>query len=121
MPTGTVTATAAGSVDNGISVTLAVLTGQAASPIGISASATSTTPSLATGTGVTTGSLVYGALLGLTGTLTPNAATTIKQDTSGNGLEYVELRSTTVMVGGVSATLGGTGITGISISLLEIL
>jgi hypothetical protein len=119
--TFTVTATAAGSVDNGISCQVAVLTGQAGSPIGVSPSATSATPSLATGTGVTTGSLVYGALLGILGTASANAATTVQHDTAGNGLEYIQLRSTLTMVGGVSATLGVTGITGISISLLEIL
>jgi hypothetical protein len=119
--TFTVTATAAGSVDNGISCQVAVLTGQAGSPIGVHPSATSATPSLATGTGVTTGSLVYGALLGILGTASANAATTVQHDTAGNGLEYIQLRSTLAMVGGVSATLGVTGITGISISLLEIL
>lgn len=116
-----VTATQGGSVAVGISLLVKAVTGANASPIGLSPSATSATPSLATGTGVTTGSWVYGALLGLTGTATANGATTVQHDSAGNGLEYIQLRSTATMTGGVSATLGVTGITGIEISLLEIL
>jgi hypothetical protein len=121
MPTGTVTVTQNGSTAAGTDAFLTVITGQNAAPIGISQSAASAVPSLATGAGVTTGSLVFGACLGATGTFTPNAATTTDQDHPGQGLEYLSFRSTAVMVGGVSAALGYTGGTGISICLLEIL
>ena len=122
MPTGTVTVTQGGSTAAGTDMAVYVITGQNASPIGISASATNTTPSLATGTGVTTGSWVYGSNLGLIGTYTANGATTYKQNHGGQGLEYISMRSTATMTGGVSATIGGTaGVNSISICLLEIL
>lgn len=122
MPTGTVTVTQGGSTAAGTDAYLAVVTGQAASPIGINASATNTTPSLATGTGVTTGSWVYGSNLGLIGTYTPNGSTTYKQNRGAQSLEYVSMRSTGTMTGGSSATIGGTaGVNSISIALLEIL
>ena len=124
MATGTVTATQGGSTALGTAMAVYVLTGQNASPIGITASATNTTPSLATGTGVTTGSWVYGANLGLAGTYTVNGATTYKDNRTigATGLEYISMRSTATMTGGVSATIGGTaGVNSISIVLLEIL
>lgn len=124
MPTGTVTVTQGGSPAAGTNAYLVVVTGQNASPIGINASVTSTTPSVATGAGVTTGSWVYGANLGLAGTYTANGATTYKADNTvgATGLEYVSMRSTGTMTGGVSATIGGTAtVNSISICLLEIL
>lgn len=122
MPTGTVTATQGGSTSIGMTLALRVLTGQAASPIGIAQGATNTTPSLATGTGVTTGSVVLFANLGLVGTYTANGATTYTQNTSGGGLEFISGRLTAVSTGGVSATVGGTAtVNSISIVLQEIL
>lgn len=117
----TVTAAQGGSTAIGTELLVKVVTGANASPIGVHPSATSATPSLATGAGVTTGSWVYGALLGTAGTATATAATTILHDSQGNGLEYIVFRSTATMTGGVSVSLGVTGITGISICLLEIL
>lgn len=122
MPTGTVTATQGGSTSIGIAMALRVLTGQNASPIGISTGATNTTPSLATGTGVTTGSIVFFANLGLAGTYTVNGASTYIQNLSSGGLEYVSGRATATMTGGTSVTVGGTATANsISIALLEIL
>jgi len=86
--------------------------------------ATNTTPSLATGAGVTTGSLVAGANLGLAGTYTANGATTYKQNATigATGLQYLAMISAATMTGGVSATIGGTATANsISIVLLEIL
>jgi hypothetical protein len=122
MPTGTVTITQGGSTAAGTDGFCFVFTGQNASPIGISQSATNTTPSLATGTGVTTGSLVVASNLGLAGTYTANADTTYKFDHQGQGLEYISMISAATMTGGVSKTIGGTaGVNSISIVLLEIL
>jgi hypothetical protein len=120
MATGTVTATEGGSTTNGISLFVRVLTGQAASPIGVTTSATSATPALTTGTGVTTGSWVYGALIGLT-TITANGSTTFKFNNNAGSLQYIAARTTGTMTGGVAVTVGGTGGTGISICLQEIL
>jgi hypothetical protein len=116
----TVTATEGGSTTNGISLLVRVLTGQAASPVGITASATNSTPSLSTGTGVSTGSWVYGAIIGLT-TITANGSTTFGNNHNGGGLQYIGMRTTSAMTGGSAVTVGGTGGTGISICLLEIL
>ena len=121
MPTGTITVTEGGVTDVGIHAYARVLTGQAASPIGVTTGATNSTPSLTTGTGVTTGSWVYGAVLALAGTATANGATTKQNDAAGQGLEYLAVRSTGTMTGGSAVTIGVTGVTGISISLLEIL
>jgi hypothetical protein len=124
VPTFTVTATqtGSGSTANGMAIVLKVITGQAAAPIGITQTATNTTPSLSTGTGVSTGSWVYGANLGDAGTYTVNGSTTYSQNTTGAGLEYVSMRSTSTMTGGSAVTLGGTaGVNSISICLLEIL
>jgi hypothetical protein len=118
--TGTVTATEGGSTTNGISLQVKVITGQNASPIGIQQSATSATPSLSTGAGVTTGSWVYGSLIGLA-TITANGSTTFQSDHSSGGLQYVAMRTTSTMTGGTPVTVGGTGGTGISIVLQEIL
>jgi hypothetical protein len=120
MATGTVTATQGGSTTNGIFVLVRAITGQNASPIGINTSVTSATPSLTTGTGVTTGSWVYGALLGLS-TITANGSTTFEDSHTGGALQFVGMRTTATMTGGVAVTVGGTGGTGISISMLEIL
>ena len=117
---GTVTATEGGSTTNGISLAVVVVTGQNASPIGIVQSATSATPSLSTGAGVTTGSWVYGSLIGLT-TITANGSTTFESNHNAGGLQYVAARTTSTMTGGSAVTVGGTGGTGISICLQEIL
>lgn len=117
----TVTATQGGSVDIGMTLVVKVVTGQAASPIGASATLTSATPSNSI-TPAGTGSWVYGANLGLLGTYTPNGSTTYQQDSHGAGLELVSLRSTGVTSAGTPVTLGGTATaSSISIALLEIL
>lgn len=122
MPTGTVTVTQGGSTAAGSAAWLGVLTGQAASPIGVTQAATNTTPSLASGTGVAGGSLVYVSVLGLVGTYTANGATTSKVDHPGQGLEYLTARATAATTAGVSVTPGYTAtVNGISICLLEIL
>lgn len=122
MPTGTVTASQGGSTSIGMAMALRVLTGQNASPLGISQGATNTTPSLATGTGVTTGSVVLFANLGLSGTYTVNGASTYFQNLSGGGLELISGRANGTMTGGVSVTVGGTATANsIAIALQEIL
>ena len=122
MPTGTVTITQGGSTAAGTDGFCFVFTGQNASPIGVSQSAANTTPSLATGAGVTTGSLVVVSNLGNAGTYTANGATTYKFDHQGQSLEYVSMISSATMTGGSSATIGGTATANsISIALLEIL
>ena len=117
----TVTATQAGSVAIGTALLVKVVTGQAASPIGQTASATSTTPSLSI-TPNGTGSWVYGANLGLSGTYTPNGSTTYQANSSGGGLEYIPMRTTGTTTASTPVTVGGTaGVNSISIALLEIL
>jgi hypothetical protein len=117
----TATATQGGSVAIGTALLLKVITGQAASPIGQTASATSTTPSQAI-TPNATGSWVYGANLGLTGTYTANGATTYEANNSGGGLEYIRMRTAATTTAATPVTVGGTaGVNSISIALLEIL
>jgi hypothetical protein len=116
----TVTATEGGSTTNGISLQVKVVTGQAASPTGINQAATNATPNLSTGAGVTTGSWVYCALIGLL-TITANGSTTFQNNHNGGGIQYVAARSASTMTGGSAVTIGGTGGTGISVCLLEIL
>jgi hypothetical protein len=119
---GTVTATEGGSTTNGLAMLVKVVTGQNASPIGVHPAATNTTPSLATGTGVTTGSWVYGSNLGLPGTYTVNGSTTYEQNFAGSGVQGVSMRTTGTMTGGASVTVGGTAtVNSISIALLELL
>jgi hypothetical protein len=116
----TVTATQGTSVAIGTSLLVKVLTGQAASPVGTIASATSTTPSLAI-TPAATGSWVYGADLGLTGTYTANGSTTYQATSSGGGLEYLQARTTATTTAATPVTVGGTaGVNSISICLCEI-
>lgn len=117
----TVTATQGGSTDIGTGLLVRVVTGQAASPAGASASATSPVPSLpVTPTG--TGSWVYGSNLGVSGTYTPNAATTYQQQSPQSGLELIGLRSSATTTSGTPVTLGGTATAAsIAITLLEIL
>ena len=122
MPTGTVTVTQGGSTAAGSAAFLVVLTGQNASPIGVTQTATNVTPNLASGAGVATGSIVYVSVLGLIGTYTINGSSTSKVDHAGQGLEYLAARSTATTTGGVSVTVGYTAnVNGISICLLEVL
>lgn len=117
----TVTITQSGSTAAGTDGCIIVVTGQNASPIGATASAQNTTPSLAI-TPNATGSWVYGSNLGLTGTYTPNGSTTYKTNHSGQGLEYIALRSTATTTAATPVTLGGSaGVNSISICLCEIL
>jgi len=105
MPTGTVTITQGGSTAAGTDGFCFVFTGQNASPIGVSQSAANTTPSLTTGAGVTTGSLVVASNLGNAGTYTANGATTYKFDHQGQLLEYVTNGNLVV-----TATVSDTGL-----------
>jgi hypothetical protein len=117
----TVSAAQTGSPDVGMAILLKVITGQAASPIGQSAPATSTTPSESI-TPSASGSWVFGANLGLSGTYTPNGSTTYEQQVSGAGLEYVHMRTTGTTTASTPVTVGGTAtVNSISICLLEIL
>jgi hypothetical protein len=117
----TVTATQAGSAAIGTALLVKVVTGQNASPIGQTASATGTTPSLAI-TPNATGSWVYGSNLGLAGTYTANGSTTYQANDTGGGLQYIRMRTAATTTAATPVTVGGTaGVNGISISLLEIL
>jgi hypothetical protein len=119
-----ITATVDGSSDVGIALQVKVITGQAASPVGVNTvGATGITPSLATGTGVSGGSWVYGALLGLAGAYTVNASTIFGADQAGAGLEFIAMRTKNPTTAGVSVTVGASSSTAnsISIALTEIL
>lgn len=118
-----------GGTDNGIALTVKVITGQAASPIGQTASsATVTAPELAiTPTG--NGSWVYGAVVNGGGATSFTAAgnTTFSQnvpDTT-NALAYGTFRSSSTTTSGTPVTLGATAPAEASgqilIALLEIL
>jgi hypothetical protein len=64
---------------------------------------------------------VYGANLGLAGAYTANGATTYEADNSGDGLEYIGMRSASTTTSGTPVTVGGTaGVNSISIVLAEI-
>jgi len=126
--TVTATQTGAGGTFNGMALTVRVLTGQAASPIGATASSgTVATPELAI-TPSGTGSWVYGAVANFNGSSGQTAAsgTTFSQnvgDTT-NGGNYGTFRSTSTTTSGTPVTLGATAPTGagnIGIALLEIL
>lgn len=117
---GTVTVTQGGSTDVGTNAFLVVLTGQPPNPVGKTDGATSATPSFAF-TPNATGSYVYGSSLALAGTDTPNAATVFKRNGTGQGLQYVSLRSSAPTTAATPVTLGGTGVTGVSIALAEFL
>lgn len=118
----TVTASEGGSLSNGITLAVKVITGAAASQPGAVAGIASVTPALAI-TPNGTGSWVYGANLGLAGTYTPNAATTYEQNVApGDGLEHIALRSTATTTAGTPVTLGGSATANsISVALAEIL
>ena len=120
MPTGTVTITQGGSVAAGSDGFVSVYTGQNATPIGVVASATNTTPNLGITPGAT-GSLVIGANLGVLGAYTANGSTTYKFDHAGQGLEYISMVSSATTTAATPVTIGGTaGVNSISIVLLEI-
>ena len=93
MATFTVTATEGGSTTNGIALLVKVITGQAASQPGTVAGATQTGPNLSI-TPQATGSLVYGAIIGLSGTYTAEGSTTLVQNSAHAGLQFVEVRTT---------------------------
>lgn len=123
-----VTAAQSGDTLNGIALTVKVLTGQAASPIGTTAaSGTVTSPELSI-TPSTAGSWVYGAVYdaGGSATLTPVAGTTFSQNIhdATNVVEYGTFRSTSVTTTspttyGASAPTNSSALIGIA--LLEIL
>jgi len=127
--TVTATQTGAGGTDNGIALTVKVITGQAASPIGTVANTiTATTPELAI-TPSGTGSLVYGAVVNAAADTTFTAAGTTTfsaniSDTT-NGLAYGTIRSTSTTTSGTPVTLGATAPTETSgflgVALCEIL
>ena len=120
MPTGTVTVTQGGSTASGTDAYCLVFTGQAASPIGNSASATNTTPSLALAAAAAN-SFIVGSNLGLIGTWTALGNTTLLQNRGAQGLEYVSFQSTAVTADTNSHTYGSTAtVNSISIVELEI-
>src|SRR5258707_9760751 len=117
------TATAGGSVQNGIALTVKVLTSASASQPGAVAGVAGTTPSQAI-TPSGTGSWVYGANLGLAGTYTANAATTpyLYDVAPGDGLEHVHMRTAATTTSGTPVTVGGTATANsISVALAELL
>src|SRR5258707_6186903 len=117
------TATAGGSVQNGIALTVKVLTSASASQPGAVAGVAGTTPSQAI-TPSGTGSWVYGANLGLAGTYTANAATTpyLYDVAPGDGLEHVHMRTSATTTSGTPVTVGGTATANsISVALAELL
>jgi hypothetical protein len=118
----TVTATQGGSVATaGTSLDVVVLTNQSASQPGTVTGVAGVTPSAAI-TPTNSGSWVYGAILGLNGTYTAVADTTLRMNASeADGLQRVTLRSTSVTVAATPKTLGCTATAnGISVSLVEI-
>ena len=130
MASMTVTATQSGTgANNGTTLTVKVITGQAASPIGATAeSATTTTPELAiTPTG--TGSRVYGATInGASATaFTAASNTTFTQNvTAYGGVAEGTFRLTGLTTAGTPVTVGATAPSGLAsgncdIALAEIL
>jgi hypothetical protein len=98
---------------NGGALTVKVVTGAAATQNGVTVSSnTVTAPQLATGTGVSTGSWVYGVVGQYNNgtTFTANGSSTFSQNVSDgtNLVCYGTFRSTGTMTGGTSATLGAT-------------
>jgi Domain of unknown function (DUF4082) len=119
IPSLTVTATQGGATGGGMTLDLYVVTGQAASPAG----ATATAAALATAiTPNASGSLVFGAILATGGAFTANGSTTLLYDNS-LGLEYGSVVSNTTTTSGTPVTIGVTSSGGaaISIALLEVL
>jgi hypothetical protein len=119
----TVTVSQGGAKDIGMQIQLRVYTGQAASPVGAVNSAKNSTPSLAITPAGASGSIIFGANLGLAGTYTANGATSYTADNSGAGLEFVAMRSaSTVGSAGGAVTIGGTAsASSLSICLMELL
>jgi hypothetical protein len=118
---GTVTITQGGSTAAGTDGCVLVFTGQAGSPVGATAAATNTTPSISV-TPNATGSFVVASNLGLTGTYNAVSGTTIKSLHSGQSLEYVGTITTGTTTGGTPLTIGCTAsVNSISIVAAEIL
>ena len=123
-PTFTVTAAQEGTTYNGMSVTLRVLTGAAAAQPGAVAGFDSYGATLDQAiTPQATGSIVYGAHLGLdSGTFTPTAATTYFQDNESGGYSAGQFRGTAPTTVSTPVTLGSNGTdTGLGVALAEIL
>lgn len=118
----TVTATQGGSVENGMTLVVKVITGAAAVQNGATAGVTSATPSAAI-TPQAASSLVYGAALVTSGVLAALAGTSNESYTGASGLFGIGLRSTAVTgEAGSPVTYGEAGTThGISVALAEIL
>ena len=117
----TVTATQGGSKGLGMSMSVLVFTGQAATQNGQTGGHQSTTASVQVVPNAT-GSYIVGAILGLSGTYTAEAGTTILQNGSLNALRYLQFRDTNTGSSGVAETVGSTNTTnGISIVAAEIL
>jgi hypothetical protein len=115
----TVTAVEHGTIAAGMAIVLKVLTGAAVLQPGAVNSAASATPNLSI-TPNNNNSLIYGSVLGLTGTYTANGSTTSSQNVTGSGLRYLQCRSTSMTTAGVAQTIGYTGATSISMCLCEI-
>jgi hypothetical protein len=118
----TVTATQGGASSDGMQLTVAVVTGASASQPGTLAGAIQTAASLAI-TPAHTGSLVFGALLGLDSTWTPLASTTNLNNSDNDGLWYEHFYSSATTTAATPVTLGSNppGVNSISISLAEII
>lgn len=101
-----------------MAATLKVLTG--AKQVGQTATVTSVTPNNPI-TPLASNSILYSALLGLSGTYTVVAGTTTDQDFPGGGLEYLQCRASALTSAGVPQTVGYTAtVNGISQVLAEI-
>lgn len=112
----TVTVTETGSGSNGLAIALKVVTGASATQPGAVASAANATPNLSI-TPNNNNSLVYGSILGLTGTYTANGSTASLQNVAGAGLEFLQCRSTSTTTAGTPQTIGYTVTSGSSISI----
>jgi hypothetical protein len=120
VPSFNVTATNGGAGSAGMAVELYAVSGQSASPIGVTATAAALSASITPGQ---TGSLVFGSVLGGSGTFTGLSGTTILyQNNPAAGLQSGAVVTTSPSTGGSPETVGvsSTG-SAISTALLEVL